>query len=79
MVNQARREKGFRSLISFPGAGPVVVSGYLALIDTPYRFSRKNKLWRYAGFSNQRQISDDIIYRDRPTKTGNRVLKWIVT
>ncbi len=78
MVNQARREKGFGSLISFPGAGPVVVTGYLALIDTPHRFSRKNKLWRYAGFSNQKQISDDVVYRDRPTKTGNRVLKWVV-
>ena len=78
MVQLAKKDKAFSLLCSIPGVGNVVATGYLALIVTPYRFSRKNKLWRYGGFSNQVQESDGVTYKDRPTRTGNRVLKWVV-
>jgi len=78
MVRAARREKGYGLLLGIPGVGPVVGCGYMALIGTPHRFSRKNKLWRYAGFGNTLHISDERVYADRPSKTGNRLLKWVV-
>ncbi len=79
MVQQARKDAGFGHLLTIPGIGPVLASGYIALIATPHRFSRKNKLWRYAGLGNTLHISDDVVYQDRPSKSGNRTLKWIVT
>jgi transposase len=78
MRAQARREKGYDLLLTIPVMGPVLACGYVALIGTPHRFSRKNKLWRYAGLGNVRHISDGVVYQDRPSKSGNRLLKWVV-
>ena len=78
MVQWARKDKGYGLLLAMPGAGPVVVCGYLALIGTPHRFSRKNKLWRYGGLGNTRHLSDETVYQDRPSPSGNRPLKWVV-
>ena len=78
MKREAKKGKGYELLLTIPGVGPVVACGYMALIGTPHRFSRKNKLWRYAGFGNMLHISADRVYADRPSKTGNRLLKWVV-
>ena len=78
MVRLARKQKVFALLDGMPGAGPVIATGYLALIDTPARFSRKNKLWRYAGLGNKYQVSDEQVYASGASKSGNRVLKWVV-
>jgi transposase len=56
----------------------VIATGYVAMIDTPHRFSRKNKLWKYAALGNMRHTSDEEVYADRASKSGNRVLKWVV-
>jgi len=79
LVGQARRDPGYALLLGMPGAGPVVASGYVALIGTPHRFSRRNKLWRYSSLGNHRHTSDEKVYQDRPSKSGNRLLKWVVT
>jgi transposase len=78
MVKAARKDQGYDLLRTMPGAGPVVTCGYMALIGTPHRFSRKNKLWRYAALGNALHISDKRVYQDRPSKSGNRALKWVV-
>ena len=56
----------------------MIASGYIALIDTPHRFSRKNKLWAYACLGNKYHESDRAVYSNRPSKTGCRPLKWVV-
>jgi transposase len=78
MVKLARRKAAYRLLDGIPGAGAVITTGYLALIDTPHRFSRKNKLWSYAGFGNKRHTSDEEVYEEHASKNGNRPLKWVV-
>jgi transposase len=78
MVKHAKRNGNFKRLDGIPGAGPVISAGYLALVETPYRFSRRNKLWSYAGFANARQESDGVVYRHRASRGGNRALKWVV-
>jgi transposase len=78
MVTTARKQKAFALLQTIPGVGPVIATGYLALIETPHRFSRKNKLWSYACLANKRHTSDDAVYTDHASKSGNRVLKWVV-
>jgi hypothetical protein len=78
MLKKARKMRAFELLDEIPGAGPVISIGYIAMIITPERFSRKNKLWRYACLGNTRHESDDVVYKDRPSSSGNRVLKWVV-
>lgn len=78
MRKQVRKTAAFKFLQTFPGVGPVIALGYLAMIVTPHRFSKKNKLWRYAGFGNVLHRSDGVVYKSRPSRSGNRVLKWVV-
>lgn len=78
MVKAARKVAGYKILLGVPGIGPVVASGYAAIIATPARFSRRNKLWRYAGLGNVLHISDEVVYRKGVGKSGNRTLKWLV-
>lgn len=78
MTKAARRQKAFTLLQTMPGVGPVLATGYLAMIETPHRFSRKNKLWSYAGLANVRHESDETVYQERASAVGNRVLKWVV-
>jgi transposase len=78
MVQSARRQKAFALLQTMPGAGPVIATGYLALIETPHRFSCKNKLWSYACLANTRHTSDEVVYQEQASKQGNRPLKWVV-
>lgn len=78
MVKAARKRPGYDLLVGMPGAGPVVGCGYVALIGTPHRFSRRNKLWKYGGYSKKHRDSDGRIYQDGSSRSGNRVLKWVV-
>lgn len=79
LSQKARKHAAYQLLKTIPGVGSVIAAGYLAMIVTPERFSRKNKLWRYAGFSNVRHDSDGKLYRDGPSRSGNRILKWLVS
>ena len=78
MVKPAKKSPAFELLQTAPGIGPVIATGYIALIDTPHRFSRKNKLWAYACLGNKYHESDRAVYQKRPSKTGCRALKWLV-
>jgi transposase len=78
MVKVAGKQKMFKLLQTIPGVGPMVATGYLALIETPDRFSRKNKLWSYGCLANKRHTSDEEVYQEHASKGGNRVLKWVV-
>lgn len=80
VVTAARQVKPtFELLDGMPGCGELLAAGYIALIETPYRFSVKNKLWSYAGFSNTRHESAGVVYRQHSTAGGNRPLKWVVS
>jgi len=78
MVQCASRQKVFELLQTLPGVGPVLATGYLAMIETPHRFSCKNKLWSYACLANRRLTSDEVVYAEHASRQGNRVLKWVV-
>jgi transposase len=78
MTQAARGQKAFELLQTIPGVGPVIATGYLALIETPHRFSCKNKLWNYAGLANTRHTSAEVVYEEHASQYGNRALKWVV-
>jgi hypothetical protein len=68
----------FDRLDTMPGAGPVVAAVYIGLICSADRFSKESKLWHYAGFALKRHESDGKVYENRTSRSGNRVLKWVV-
>jgi transposase len=78
VVKKIREHPAYPLLQGIPGVGPVIACGYITLIDTPHRFSRRNKLWRYACLGNRYHQSDDIVYHKGASKSGNRILKWVV-
>lgn len=68
-INQMRQLAGIDQVTAF------TIS---ALIDTPYRFSNKRKLWSYVGLSKSEKISNNRIYRSGASKGGNRLLKYLL-
>jgi len=78
MVRRARKVRGYELLQGIPGVGPVIATGYMAMLVTPHRFSRKNKLWRYGGLGNRYRESDEVVYDKGSSPSGNRVVKWLV-
>jgi transposase len=64
-----------------PGVGVIRSITFFAYIDTPWRFKKKNKLWKYCGIGLERVTSGkDKKGRPRPAKLQlpwicNRVLK----
>ena len=83
-VQQARREVCKRRkkypIIGYweelPGVGVVRASTMLAYLDTPWRFHKANRLWKYCGLGLQRSSSG----RDRSgrPKKGKLQLAWQV-
>ena len=78
-LKTARRHEAFGILRTAPGVGDLLASAYIAIIGTPYRFSHRNKLWRYASLGNIYHESDDKVYKDGTSRTGNRQLKWVTS
>ena len=64
-----------------PGIGVIRAATVYAYLDTPWRFGRKNKLWKYCGIGLQRTTSGkDKKGRPKPAmlqlpQAANRVLK----
>jgi transposase len=88
MVAEARRQPGWKILMSVPFFGPVRVALLLAIIATPFRFRGKRQLWSYVGLavvtrsSADQEIVDGKLRRRKraPLTRGlnrnhNRVLK----
>ena len=78
LSKRVRKSPAYELLQTIVGVGPVLSSGYISLIDTPERFSRKNKLWAYGCLGNKYHESDAAVYDQRSSKTGCRPLKWLV-
>lgn len=78
IIKRAKKFPAYHLLKEIPGVGSVIASGYIAMIITPYRFSKKSKLWRYANLGIKYHVSDGAVQKDERSKTGNRVLKWLV-
>ena len=75
----ARRARAF-AIIGYwselPGVGPIRSTTLFAYLDTPWRFQRKNQLWKYCGVGLQRSTSGQDRYgHDRPARLK---LAWAV-
>lgn len=75
----ARRARAFPMIAywsALPGVGPIRSATLLAYLDTPWRFQRKNPLWKYCGVGLQRSRSgQDRRGRERSARLR---LAWAV-
>lgn len=49
----ARRHPVTRRFLAIPGYGPIRALTFMVIVDTPFRFPRVQKLWRYGGLGLQ--------------------------
>jgi len=72
-----RHHPDYRRLKTIPGVGPVTASLFLGIIDDPWRFPEKRKLWTYAGLGvSMPWTGSPENARARGSKSGNRLLKY---
>ena len=71
-----RNHREYKLLKGVPGVGPRTAAIMVAVIDTPWRFETKRRLWKYAGLAICSPWSGRADKaHPRPAKTGNRLLK----
>lgn len=61
-----------------PAIGQVTAFTLSAIIDTPFRFSNKRKLWSYLSLAKQQKISNGKTYSSGPSVMGHRLLKYLL-
>ena len=76
MGRLSRRYKIIRYWKGLPGVGPIRATTLFAYLDTPWRFRRPSKLWKYCGVGIERCSSGKDRY-GRP-KVGLLQLAWAV-
>jgi len=72
MIAEARRQPGWKVLLSIPFLGPIRVSTILAIIATPWRFRTKRQLWSYVGLAVVTRSSADDEFVDGKLRRKKR-------
>ena len=72
---ESKQYPEIRRFMKVPGIGLIHASTIYAIIDTPYRFSNKKKLWMFAGIGLAERSSGGTVYSKRLTREYNRQLK----
>jgi transposase len=81
LINLSKKYPVIRLWKQLPGIGTIRAVTIFAYLDTPWRFKKKNKLWKYCGIGLQRTTSGkDKKGRPKPAMlqmplASNRVLK----
>lgn len=81
LINLSKKYPVIQLWKQLPGIGIIRAATIFAYLDTPWRFSKKNKLWKYCGIGLQRIASGkDKKGRPKPAMlqmpvASNRVLK----
>ena len=74
----ARRHPVAKRLLAIPGYGAVRALTFIAIVDTPFRFVTRQKLWGYGGLGlREKQSGDPTKGRKRPDQQYNRRLKSV--
>jgi transposase len=72
---ESKQYPEIKRFMKVPGIGLIHAATIFAIIDTPYRFSNKKKLWMYAGIGLAERSSGGTVYSKKLTREYNRQLK----
>ena len=73
---QAKRYPEIKRFQAIPGIGFIHAATISALLETPYRFANKRKVWMYAGLGIMRKSSGGKVYSEKLSTDYNRLLKY---
>jgi transposase len=78
LIELGRQHAMVRAFCELPGVSWVRATTLFAMLDTPFRFASKQKLWKYMGIGLERRQSGDGPARLTVPKRCNRVLKNVI-
>jgi transposase len=73
---QAKHYPEIKHFEALPGIGFISAATISAILETPYRFASKRKVWMYAGFGMMTSSSGGKIYSEKLSRDYNRLLKY---
>src|SRR5208283_3010453 len=73
---QAKQYPEIKSFEALPGIGFINAATVSAILETPYRFATKKKVWMYAGLGIITRSSGGKTYSERLSIDYNRLLKY---
>lgn len=77
LITLMKTTREFKMLQTIPGVGEINAAVFSAVIDDPFRFENKRKLWSYSALGvKQRWSGDPGKARARGSKSGNRMMKY---
>lgn len=74
----SRKNKMIRRFTAVPGVAWIRAATFYAYVDTPFRFKRKQALWRYMGIGLERRGSGEGSMLVRVARGANRTLKNVI-
>lgn len=75
---EAKKDAVIELLMTIPSIGPATATAYVATIDDPKRFPDGEKVAAYLGLTPSVYQSGETEYRGRITKTGDKLLRWLL-
>jgi transposase len=78
VIEQGRQEPTVRRLTALPGVAWIRASTFYAYVDTPFRFRKKQALWRYLGIGLERRVSGEGFERVRVAQNAHHTLKDMI-
>jgi len=73
--DQAKHYPEVKNFEALPGVGFIIAATISAILETPYRFADKKKVWRYAGLGIMTRSSGGKTYSEKLGTDYNRLLK----
>jgi transposase len=75
---QSKHYPEIKLLQDVPGIGFIHAATISAILETPYRFADKRKVWMYAGLGIMRRSSGGKTYTEKLSNDYNRLLKYSI-
>ena len=78
LIGLGKTQPIVRALCDVPGVSWVRATTFYAMLDTPFRFASKQKLWKYMGIGLERRQSGSGPVRLTVPRRCNRILKNVI-
>jgi transposase len=75
---QAKYYPEIKHFEAIPGIGFISAATISAILETPYRFADKRKVWMYAGLGLMKKSSGGKLYSEKLSTDYNRLLKYTI-
>ena len=75
---QARQYPEIKRFEALSGVGFITAATISAIVETPWRFANKRKVWMYAGLGIVRRSSGERVYSEKLTGNYNHLLKYAI-